>query len=204
MPANMTFKEAAAVCNGVIDALTCLRLVGLGKGQRILVYGASGSVGTAAVQLARYFDAHVTAVCNTKNVEIVRSLGADEVIDYTKEDFTRNGETYDVILDAVGKHSFRRCRDLARRDQEGETPLCASPGPEEGRLVTEGAHRGGEIPGGHRSVLPLAAGRRREPVCRDGAEDGECRPDDQPRPLVATADVVGGSARCHRLDSRSR
>jgi NADPH:quinone reductase-like Zn-dependent oxidoreductase len=110
MPANMTFEEAAAVCIGMIQAQTCLRSVAPGKGQRILIYGASGSIGTAAVQLSRYLDAHVTAVCSTKNVEIVRSLGADEVIDYTKEDFTRNGETYDVIFDAVGKHSFRRCR----------------------------------------------------------------------------------------------
>jgi NADPH:quinone reductase-like Zn-dependent oxidoreductase len=109
-PAGMTFEEAAAVCDGALVSLTTLRRADLRKGQRILVYGASGSMGTAAVQLARYFDARVTAVCNTKNVELVRSLGADEVIDYLQEDFTKNGETYDVILDAVGKHSFRRCR----------------------------------------------------------------------------------------------
>ncbi|HWL32565.1 MAG TPA: NAD(P)-dependent alcohol dehydrogenase, partial [Gaiellaceae bacterium] len=77
---------------------------------RIVVYGASGSCGTAAVQLAKHLGAHVTAVCNTKNVELVGSLGADEVVDYLQEDFTRNGESYDVILDAVGMHSFRRCR----------------------------------------------------------------------------------------------
>jgi len=110
MPANMTFDEAASVCMGAIQALTCLRPVAPKKGQGILIYGASGSIGTAAVQLCKYYGAHVTAVCDTKSVEIVRSLGADEVIDYTKDDFTRNGETYEVIFDAVGKHSFRRCR----------------------------------------------------------------------------------------------
>src|SRR5207247_1565915 len=110
MPAGLTFEEAAAVCDGAILALNCLRPADLRKGRRVLIYGASGSMGTAGVQLARSFDAHVTAVCNTKNVELVRSLGADEVIDYLQEDFTKNGETYDVIFDAVGKHSFRRCR----------------------------------------------------------------------------------------------
>ena len=80
------------------------------QGQRILIYGASGSLGTAGVQLAKSFDAEVTAVCNTKNRELVRSLGADHVIDYTQEDFTKNGQTYDIIFDAVGKHSFRRSR----------------------------------------------------------------------------------------------
>jgi NADPH:quinone reductase-like Zn-dependent oxidoreductase len=109
-PAQMTFEEAAAVCDGASLALACLRKEDIRPGRSILVYGASGSVGTAGVQLAKHFGAHVTAVCNTKNVELVRSLGADEVIDYLHEDFTKNGKTYDVIFDAVGKHSFRRCR----------------------------------------------------------------------------------------------
>jgi NADPH:quinone reductase-like Zn-dependent oxidoreductase len=109
-PAGMSFEEAAAVSDGVIIALACLRKAGELKGRRILIYGASGSIGTAAVQLAKHFGAHVTAVCNTKNLELVRSLGADEVIDYLREDFTRSGETYDVVFDAVGKHSFRRSR----------------------------------------------------------------------------------------------
>jgi NADPH:quinone reductase-like Zn-dependent oxidoreductase len=110
LPAGFGFEEAAAVPDGAILALGCLRRVGLHESQRILIYGASGSIGTAAVQLARHFGAHVTAVCNTKNLELVRSLGADEVIDYTREDFTKNGETYDVVFDAVGKHSYRRSR----------------------------------------------------------------------------------------------
>src|SRR6202023_2717900 len=88
----------------------CLKQADLRKGRRILIYGASGAIGTAGVQLARYFEADVTAVCNTKNLELVKSLGAAAVIDYTQEDFTKNGQTYDVILDAVGKLSFRGSR----------------------------------------------------------------------------------------------
>jgi NADPH:quinone reductase-like Zn-dependent oxidoreductase len=109
-PAGMTFEEAAAVCDGAALALACLRKADPRNGRSILVYGASGSVGTAGVQLAKYFGAEVTAVCNTKNLELVSSLGADEVVDYTREDFTENGKTYDVVFDAVGKHSFRRSR----------------------------------------------------------------------------------------------
>ncbi len=110
MPAGVSFEEAAAVCDGPILALKCLRSGGVQKGQRILVYGASGSIGTAGVQLAKYFGADVTGVCNTKNLDLVRSLGADSVIDHTQSDFTRTGETYDAILDAVGNLSFKRCK----------------------------------------------------------------------------------------------
>lgn len=109
-PAGMAFEEAAAVCDGAILALAGLRHADLRSGRRVLIYGATGSIGTAAVQLGRYFDADVTAVSNTKNLELMRSLGADHVIDYMQEDFTKNGQTYNVIFDAVGKHSFRRCR----------------------------------------------------------------------------------------------
>ena len=109
-PAGMSFDEAAAVCDGASLALACLRKADIREGTRVLVYGASGAVGTAGVQLAKNAGAHVTAVCNTKNVELVRSLGADEVIDYLNEDFTKRSELYDVIFDAVGKQSFRRCR----------------------------------------------------------------------------------------------
>jgi NADPH:quinone reductase-like Zn-dependent oxidoreductase len=115
MPTGMTFEEAAAVCDGACIALSCLRNAGLQKGRSILVYGASGSVGTAAVQMAKHFGADVTAVCNTKNVELVRSLGANEVVDFEHEDFTKNGKTYDIIFDAVGKQSFRRCRRSLKR-----------------------------------------------------------------------------------------
>jgi NADPH:quinone reductase-like Zn-dependent oxidoreductase len=115
MPDGVTFEEAAAVPDGAILALTFLGSADVRKGQKLLIYGASGSIGTAAVQLAKQLEADVTAVCNTTNVEIVRSLGADRVIDYTQEDFTKNGETYDVIFDAVGKHSFFRCRGSLKR-----------------------------------------------------------------------------------------
>jgi NADPH:quinone reductase-like Zn-dependent oxidoreductase len=114
MPANITFDEAAAVCDGACTALSFLRQAKLGKGQKILVYGASGSIGTASVQLAKHLGAEVTAVCNTKTFEVERSLGADHVVDYLQEDFTKNGDTYDVILDAVGKHSAMRCRRSLR------------------------------------------------------------------------------------------
>ena len=114
-PAGMTFEEAAAVTDGAILALMCLDASRLQKGQRILVYGASGSIGTAGVQLAKVLEADVTAVCSTKNLDLVKSLGADSVIDYTQEDFTKNGETYDVIFDAVGKHSFSRCKGSLKR-----------------------------------------------------------------------------------------
>jgi NADPH:quinone reductase-like Zn-dependent oxidoreductase len=111
MPAGISFEEAAPITDGALNALMCLKEADLRKGRRILIYGASGAIGTAGVQLARYFDADVTAVCNTKNLGLVKSLGADRVIDFTKEDFTKSGETYHVIFDAVGKLSFTRCLD---------------------------------------------------------------------------------------------
>ena len=110
MPAGLSFEEAAAIPFGGGSSLHFLKKAGrIQRGQRILIYGASGSLGTAAVQLAKYFGAHVTGVCSTANLELVKSIGADQVLDYTSGDFKLNGEKYDVVYDTVGKSPFDEC-----------------------------------------------------------------------------------------------
>ncbi len=113
-PSNMTFEEAAAVPIGGLTALRFLKQAGVKTGHNILIYGASGSVGTFSIQLGKYFGAHVTAVCSTTNIDLVKSLGADKVVDYTQEDFTKLGSQFDVIFDAVGKTSKSACKNLLK------------------------------------------------------------------------------------------
>jgi NADPH:quinone reductase-like Zn-dependent oxidoreductase len=112
-PDNVTFEQAASVCVAALTALQGLRDKGhIQPGQRVLINGAAGGVGTFAVQIAKWFGADVTGVCSTRNVDMVRSIGADRVIDYTQEDFTKSGQRYDLILDCVGNHSLSACRRI--------------------------------------------------------------------------------------------
>jgi NADPH:quinone reductase-like Zn-dependent oxidoreductase len=110
-PVNMSFAEAAAVPYGVLIATSLLRKGNLQRGHKVLINGASGGIGSAAVQLANYYGAEVTGVCGTARTEYVKALGADHIIDYTKEDFTKNGQTYDLIFDVLGKSSFAKCKN---------------------------------------------------------------------------------------------
>lgn len=115
MPGNVTYQEAAPICEGGHYALCDIRAAKVKYGQNILIYGATGAIGSAAVQLVKHLGAIVTAVCDTKNVELVKSLGADVVIDYTKQDFTKTDQLYDFVFDAVGKSSFTQCKKLLNR-----------------------------------------------------------------------------------------
>jgi len=112
IPENITYEQAAVSTEGAHYAYNFIKKVNIKSGQKILVNGATGAIGSAAVQLLKYFDVNVTAVCNTKNIELVKSLGANKVIDYTKEDFTKDEEKYNFVFDAVGKSSFAKCKPL--------------------------------------------------------------------------------------------
>ena len=113
-PTQMSYEEAAAVCDGLMLAMTYIRKINFRKSRKILINGASGSIGSACLQLAKYYGAKITAVCSTKNIELVKSLGAEKIIDYTKDDFTRDDQVYDVVVDAVGKSSYFRCKKLLK------------------------------------------------------------------------------------------
>ncbi|MDA3844833.1 MAG: NAD(P)-dependent alcohol dehydrogenase [Candidatus Kapabacteria bacterium] len=127
MPDNISYDKAAAFVDGGITALPFLREKGdIQSGQKVLVYGASGSIGTAAVQIAKSYGTEVTGVCSSSNIDMVKSIGADQVVDYTKEDYTKNGKTYDIIFDTVAKSSFSRCKSSLNK---GGIYLTTMPNP---------------------------------------------------------------------------
>jgi len=126
LPGNMRYQEAAPVCDGILTSWAFLKDIGkVRPGQRVLINGASGSLGSAAVQISRYLGAHVTGVCSTANLDMVASLGADEVIDYSQQDFANNGMDYDIIYDTVGKSSFSRCKRALKKDAVYLSPVLS-------------------------------------------------------------------------------
>jgi len=169
-PANLTYEEAAAIPHGAMSALYFLREKGnIQRGEKTLIYGASGAVGTSAVQLARHFGARVTAVCSTPNVEMVRSLGADRVIDYTREDFKGSGEVYDLIFDTVGKTSFASCRGLLK--EKGRYLLTNFSLPQLFLML------GTSLTGGRKVLCGVATEKKEDlDFLRDLVEAGELKP----------------------------
>jgi len=127
-PASLSYEEAATICDGMLTSWNFLREIGKVKsGQKVLINGASGSLGTAAVQIAKYFGAHVTGVCSTRNVELVKSLGADEVIDYKTTDFTKGSERYDIVYDTIGKNTFPQCKPVLAKQGMYLSPVMKVP-----------------------------------------------------------------------------
>lgn len=128
IPTNMTFEEAAPVCDGALTSMNFLKnLAEIEPGQKVLINGASGSLGTTAIQLAKYFGAEVTGVCSTTNLELVKFLGADHVIDYTKQDFTKTDQIYDIIYDTVGKSTFSSCKRALTENGIYISPVLGMP-----------------------------------------------------------------------------
>ncbi len=168
-PTNLSFEEAAGIPIGGLNALHFLRQAKIAKGQKVLIYGSTGSIGTVAVQLARHYGAEVTAVCNTRNFDLVRSLGATKLIDYTQEDFTANGETYDVIFDTVGKSPFARSLESVKSNG---FYLLANPG------LSETIRGLWTSMTGSKTVVVGLAGHRAEDllVLKGLIEAGEIRP----------------------------
>lgn len=171
MPENLSFEEAAALTEGSHYALCNIRAAKVQAGQKVMVYGATGAIGSAAVQLLKYFDAGVTAVCNTPNVELVRSLGADFVIDYTREDFTKTGQQYDFIFDAVGKSSFAVCKKLLKKDG---VYISTEPG-KNGENIWMALY--GLLSGGKRVLFPIPYINKEDVIfLKDLAEKGLFKP----------------------------
>ncbi len=134
-PSNISFEQAAAVPAGALTALLHMQKVNVQKGKKILIYGASGSVGTYAVQIAKYYGGEVIGVCSTSNLELVKSIGADKVIDYTKEDFTKSSEVYDIVFDAVYKISKSQCKNILKENGIFDSSHAKIPQPKEKDLI---------------------------------------------------------------------
>jgi NADPH:quinone reductase-like Zn-dependent oxidoreductase len=191
-PTNVSFEEAAAVPVAALTALQAMRRAELGPGQNVLINGASGGVGIFAIQIAKSLGAHVTAVCSTRNVEQSRSLGADRVIDYTKDDFTRDPEQYDVLLDIAGSKSFRACKRVLKPDARFviiggpmSTPLL-------GPLGHIGAVKLTSIGGSRKTMFFIASFNRADmDTLRDLVETGAVRPVvDEIYPLEKIGDAL--------------
>ena len=183
-PSNMTYEEAAAVPFGAHASLVYLRDLGkIQSGQNVLINGASGGLGTFAVQLAKYYGAEVTGVCSSSNLELVKSLGADKVIDYTKEDFTKSGETYDIIFDTVGKITFSHCKSSLK--QNGRFLLAVASVPQFLQMLWT------SIIGGKKVVAGVAIGTKEDlNFLKELIEAGKIKSTiDRRYPLEQTADA---------------
>ena len=183
-PAKLTCEQAAVIPNGALTALTFLRNLGnLQRGQKILINGASGSVGSAAIQIAKYLGAKVTGVCSAANMELVKSLGADQVIDYTRQDFTKSDETYDIIFDTVGKTLFSGCKNALK--QKGLYLASA------GGLGVFGQMAWTSMTGGKKVIAGVSSERKEDLVfIKELAEAGKIKPViDRRYPLEQTADA---------------